>query len=309
MKNKTQSFIQALTLVYGLMLLPLAQAVDIVRFEKGQSKMDMRILFKEEVLSEALLHTVESHGPYELQLSANPMSVSRAIKQLASGNGLNVYFAITTKSWEQQAIPIRIPVRRGLLSYRLLLINKVNKALFENVRTGEDLKKLAAGLQAGWATTEIMQNSGFLTELGNNYDSMFYMLAGGRFDYLPRGVNEIFDELDQRSKFMKGLIIEPTLALYIPSPTYIFVSPRSPRLAARLQLGLEMMLKNGTLENIFQKYYAQDIKRANLKDRTIIRIDNPFLPKETALSREELWFRPTDDLPPTKIQPPQTQLN
>jgi len=309
MKNKTQSFIQALTLVYGLMLLPLAQAVDIVRFEKGQSKMDMRILFKEEVLSEALLHTVESHGPYELQLSANPMSVSRAIKQLASGNGLNVYFAITTKSWEQQAIPIRIPVRRGLLSYRLLLINKVNKALFENVRTGEDLKKLAACLQAGWATTEIMQNSGFLTELGNNYDSMFYMLAGGRFDYLPRGVNEIFDELDQRSKFMKGLIIEPTLALYIPSPTYIFVSPRSPRLAARLQLGLEMMLKNGTLENIFQKYYAQDIKRANLKDRTIIRIDNPFLPKETALSREELWFRPTDDLPPTKIQPPQTQLN
>ena len=67
---------------------------------------------------------------------------------MASGNGLNVYFANSSPSWENQATSIPIPVRRGLLSYRLLLIKKSDREKFQGINTVSELKKLTIGLQS-----------------------------------------------------------------------------------------------------------------------------------------------------------------
>lgn len=87
-----------------------------------------------------------------------------------------------------------------------------------------------------------------------------------------------------------NLVVEPHLVLYIPAPYYIFISPKAPKLAQRIEEGLELMIANGSLEKIFYQYYADNIKQSNLLKRRVIMIGNPFLPVETPLARKALWF-------------------
>lgn len=98
-------------------------AMDLIRFEKGQSELDIRGNYKQEALRLALDHTIENYGPYKITTDAPRMNALQARKQLETGKLLNVFIAVTNDNWERETIPIKIPVRKGLLNYRLLLIH------------------------------------------------------------------------------------------------------------------------------------------------------------------------------------------
>lgn len=66
-----------------------------------------------------------------------------------------------------------------------------------------------------------MEAQGVSIKKGNNYDGVFRMLDFHRFNFLPRGVNEVFGELEQRKDILQNVVIEPNLSLYIPTATYI----------------------------------------------------------------------------------------
>lgn len=61
----------------------------------------------------------------------------------------------------------------------------------------------------------------------------------------------------------------------MPLPIYFYVSPTLPELAERLQLGLKEMQNNGSMKNIFDKYFAVRMKKLHLSQRTIIELKNP----------------------------------
>ena len=52
------------------------------------------------------------------------------------------------------------------------------------------------------------------------------------------------------------------------------------------------MMNDGSFDAIFMKYNRSSIVKANLKNRRIIRIDNPDLPKDTPLNDPSLRFDP-----------------
>ena len=266
--------------------------MDHIRYEKGQSALDTRNSYKEEVLRLALAHTVDDYGAYKITTDAPRMNALQARKQLSTGKLLNVFIALTNEDWEKEAITIKIPVRKGLLNYRLLLVHKDDLPLFDKIKTIDELKALTAGLLFGWSTTTMMKEQGFRIKKGNNYDGIFKMLDMHRFNFLPRGLNEIFDELSQRKDILKNVVIEPHLALYIDAPSYIFVSPKHPRIAKRLEEGFERMIKDGSFDALFHKYFDQDIRKADLNNRLILKIENTYLSTDTPTDRPELWFTP-----------------
>ena len=135
-----------------------------------------------------------------------------------------------------------------------------------------------------------MKNLGFNIVDTYSYDTLFEMLSKGRFDYTVRGIYEINDEIQSRKDKIDNIIIEPNLALYIPAPAYFFVSPKFPQIAKRIKFGLELMVENGMLEDIFNATYSHYIKEAQLDRRTIINIGNPLLSEKTPLERKELWL-------------------
>ena len=181
-------------------------------------------------------------------------------------------------------------MRRGLVNYRLLIINKKNEHEFSAIKTLDELKEKRAGLNDGWTTYSIMEKQKFNIVDIDDYDGMFNILSVNRFDYLLRGVNEIFDEVDQRLMYNPELVIEPDLAIYIPSITYVFVSKREPRIARRLQRGLELMSTSGDLDRIFDTFYSESLHKAELDKRKILYMENSNLPLTVPLNEDHFWF-------------------
>ena len=159
------------------------------------------------------------------------------------------------------------------------------------MKTFEQLSQLTAGLQSSWVTTEIYNELEMNLVKSHTFEGLFLMLNKQRFDYLPRAIYEAFDELNVRKAQIENVVIEPNIALYLPMVTYIYVSKTEPRLATRLKSGLEKLLVSGELKTILDKYYEEDIKQADLKNRTIIEIPNPNFTDQSVLKENLYWYK------------------
>jgi hypothetical protein len=246
----------------------------------------------EELLTTGLDITSEEFGPYKIVIHEHSMSNERHMQEMKKGELINARVGLATPERESALIPIKIPIRRGLLNYRLLLANKSELSKFEGIETLEQLKTLKVGLLERWITSDILQHHNFELLRIPEYRSLLRMLQAKRFDYTVRGVNEIYTELDFNQPSGADFAVVPNIGVYINSPTYLFISKRHPRLAKRIEIGFELMLKNGQFEQIFNKWHQNSIDRANLKSRKFITIDNPLLPAHMPTHRPELWFHP-----------------
>jgi hypothetical protein len=267
-------------------------ASDEVKLLPGFSPTDHRYHHPYLILRKALEATIDSDGPFEISYFANPMVRDRALIETIKGSAINVHIAATRDEWEKKTIPIRIPILKGLLGYRLFLVHKKNLEKFKNLYDVEIIKRLKVGSGSQWTTTKILKKTGFNVVTGINYEGLFSMLNAHRFDYFPRGVNEIFHEFDSKKEKYPNITIEPTKILYFPTPNYFFVSPKYPILADRIRRGLETIIRNGLFDKLFQEQYRDIILRAKFNDREILKIENPFLSPDTPLDRSELWFSP-----------------
>ncbi len=268
-----------------------ARAEDVVKIVLKQSDIDQRATYKVELLKALMDETRDEFGPYRI-LSADKVPRPRALSLMIAGDKLNVYYAPADVDWETRVTPIRIPVRRGLLNYRLLLINKNGMDSFVRIKDAADLRRKTVGLRLHWTTTKVMKALGYTIIPTNSYDGLFTMLQHQRYDFSPRGVNEVFGELEARKGSAPDLMIEPRIALFMPMPVYLYVSPQHPRLAKRLRAGFAKIMADGKFEELFAKYFSDQVRRAKLEDRHIINVGNPLLSKETPLRRKELWFYP-----------------
>ena len=265
--------------------------LDEVRLAPPVSAHDQRCAYPYALLHRAMEATRGTDGPFLTVTLPAVMSRERALRELAAGN-ITVHVAATNPRWEAGAIAVRIPVLKGLLGYRLLLVREADLDIYAAVEDMDDLRPLRAGLGEQWTTTAIFRELGFTVATGTDYEGLFGMLALGRSDYFPRGINEIYAEWEERWHRYPELCIEPTLALYLPTPNYFFVSPRHPHLADRIRRGLELLIANGEFDAMFRERYTDAIERAGLGERRIIEIPNPLLTQETPLDRSELWFTP-----------------
>ncbi|MDC0336297.1 hypothetical protein OAN24_05335 [Pseudodesulfovibrio sp.] len=282
-------------IILGLMIFCMgthAYSMDQIRLVPEFSANNYRYSYEYALLKKAFDVTADTDGPYIISHVDTKMSRNRVLYEFAETDSVNVHAAATRQEWEFRAIPIRIPIFRGLLGYRLFLINKDDEPMFTQVQKVEDLKQLKAGLVEQWTTTSVLKRAHFKVVTAMEYDSLFKMLEIKRFDYFPRGVPEIFGELKNMRIAFPGLSVEPTLALYFPTPCYFFVSPKHPKLADRLKRGMEKLVQTGVLESMFLEEYGEHIDRANLKGRKLLKIENPLLSNKTPFNRLELWFTP-----------------
>lgn len=259
-------------------------AIDVIHVTSTQSILDKRAQFKNEVLKRTMQITVDEYGPYEFIEHNIRMNRPRALLAIIKGEPSNVYVAPSSPEWNKKTIAIKVPIRLGLLSYRLLLIHKDDAEKFSKVNSVEDLKKMQAGLRSGWVTTDIFKKQKFDIAEAQNFDGLFLLLDNHRFNYIPRSIYEIYDEVESRQHLISNVVVENHIALHIPTSTYIYVSPTEPQLAKRIEKGITRMYKNGDLLKLVNRYYADDVKKANLKGRTIIQIENPLYTKEDQIN-------------------------
>jgi ABC-type amino acid transport substrate-binding protein len=256
---------------------------------------DSRYDYDWAVLRTALDKTVPRFGPYELQQSTHVMSPPRVAQEaLLPGGRINIFARATSPELERQFIPVRLPIDRGLLGYRMFLVRDADLPRFAAVRTLDDLRKLRVGQGKDWIDVPILRAAGFEVEEGTTYRGLFAMLDAGRFDFFSRGIDEARREFQERRASHPHMAVEPTLLMYYPLPLYFFLrrDAEGKLLARRIEAGMEMMIKDGSLNAIFQKYKGESLKNAGLGRRRVLTLPNPTLTPETPLSRSELWFNP-----------------
>lgn len=264
-------------------------------YPKSISAIDSQYMYDYDLLRLALEKTRAEYGLYELRPSDVAMTQARAGEEVVTGTGtVNIFARSTSAEYEARMLPIRIPLDKGLISYRIFLIRAEDQWRFSSIRTLDDLRQLSVGSFTTWADTRILRDNGFNVVTGESYEGLFKMLVANRFDFFSRGVDEAYREYDERKNLLPTMKVEEAILLHFPTTRYFFVqrSEQGEMLARRVEQGLNQMIKDGSLNALFKKYKGPLIERAHLKTRKVFRIPNPYLPPETPLARKELWYDP-----------------
>ncbi len=249
---------------------------------------DARYAYRTALLQLVLDQTAEE-GRCQLSPQFTTVTPDRGLALLQEGR-IDVVSVPTTLRRERELRAVRFDILRGLLGYRVLLIRKQRQAEFAAVRSLAELRRFRLGLGSHWADLPLLQYNGFQVMATPRYESLFAMLARGRFDAFPRGVNEAWQELAEQQGTFPDLRVEPTLALYYPWPVYFFVRRDNQPLADRLHRGLMRAQADGSLQRLFMEHHGNLLQQANLAKRRLLLLSNPGLPPGTPKADTSWWL-------------------
>lgn len=270
-----------------------ARAVEHVIFDRAASPADFRREYSKALLQLVMERTVREFGPYTIEYADAHMERPRLLQAMKEGKLVNVTAYPADARWLRELRSVPVPTDMGLQSWRIALIDSKQQDRIRKLARPEDLKVLTAGVGSSWVTRTALHENGFHYVTGSNYLGLFGMLMAGRFDYFPRGVNEIFEEYDQRKQAFPQLAVEDSIVLHDNIPSLFFVAPKEQRLYRRIQKGMESLLKDGTLEAFVLEHYRGSLQRAQLCRRRRIELPNKEI-SPVILARRDLWLDPFD---------------
>lgn len=271
-------------------------AVQTITYTAPRGDEDKRYEYNIALLKAALEVTKEAYGDYSMQPSSyGDVSRKRQIALVESGK-MTITWAPASDELQEQLSAIKIPIFKGLLGYRFFFVNDSEKEKFASVKSLEELKKLTMCTGHGWGVTKLYTHHGFKTLISPAYEGLFEMIEQGRADYFSRGINEIFKEYEARKDKYPKLHIDTHLSLYHPLPFYTYLPPtkEGKALAQRVEKGFHLLIQSGEFERLFQKYHGELLADANLGERTMFSVDNPFLPKDVPYDKKEYWIDVTE---------------
>ncbi|ENO3943220.1 hypothetical protein ACET9B_17525 [Aeromonas veronii] len=219
--------------------------------------------------------TVPEYGPYQL-VSSPPMEQGRTVKELHSGELVQVGVFAPDEERERDLLAVHIPLAKGLLGWRVCLVRQGDEGRFAAIGSLADWHRagLSIGQHRSWPDTQLLRANGLKVTVGNLYEALFNMLRKKRFDCFLRSVIEVEDELRQHT----DLAIEPRLVFRYPLALLFFVSPKYPELAQRIELGLQRARQSGAFDRVFEEGFGSTIRRLKLDERVRLELHNPDLP-------------------------------
>lgn len=254
-------------------------APQAVRFPGRGEAGDYRFDFGAELLALCL---EKSGGDYRLEVLQG-MNQPRG-REAARQGRIDVVMLPNTAQDTAPLVPVKLPLRRGLLGVRLLLARAELADRLTHVETSEQLKReFTLGYGRGWLDAEVMQALGFRVEFGSTYAGLFDMLRAGRFDFLTRGVNELAAERRDPRLAGSGMVVVPGIALYYPLDDYFWVRPARPRLHADIDRGFRRALADGSYAALFERHHAAAMAEAGIEHRSVLHLQGYPVPPGTPL--------------------------
>ncbi|MGS0680536.1 hypothetical protein ACVBIL_05155 [Shewanella sp. 125m-7] len=234
--------------------------------------------------------TASQYGEAKLEGLKESVTQRRGLLMLAD-NKIDVVFLATTVAREQDFLPVKVPIMRGILGHRLLLIHKDNQKKFGKIVDLAQLKRQTeAGFVVHWADMKILEHNNIRVQKQPIYENLFVMLSAKRFDYFPRGINEIWDEVITYRDSAPNLVVDKHIVLHYEYPVYFFVNKHNKKLAERIELGLERALKDGSFKRLFLAHHKTILSQAQLAERIQFNLDNPTLPPNTPKIDKSWWL-------------------
>ncbi|HBD95333.1 MAG: hypothetical protein A2015_12730 [Spirochaetes bacterium GWF1_31_7] len=229
---------------------------------------------------------------YSVKLAPESSNQDRALALLENGT----YSVVDTgigPDFENRFDAIYIPIDMGLTGWRIFIINKNQKNDFEKIKTLEQLRNKKAGQGTGWTDGLIIEKSGITVLTAPNVENLVLMVSGDRFDFFPLGVNETHGFLKEYGRDLPNLMVEETLVLAYPFARLFYVKKGNVNLHKDIQLGLEKSYGDGSFKKFIEEhpFFQEGLRKSDLKNRTIIRIDNPFMTEKFKKIDSKWWYK------------------
>jgi len=284
--NRLTSFAKALVAIAcSLLISTHLAALELVRYPQPLQTYKEHHIYPLSLLKLAI-SKIDSE--YQLAPSDIFMNQGRALKQLAARDNIEVLWTMTSKAREQTLNAIRIPIYKGLIGWRVFLTNANTHLDFTKPIPLEQMQKLKVVQGHDWPDTAILRHNQFNVQTGPDYGGLFKMLQYKRVDLMPRSIIEVWNELKVNTA--SNIKLEQHTLISYPTASYYFVSKDNKVLAEAVRRGLEIALKDGSFDALFQLHFSKMIRQAKLDTRTHYRLENPLLTKETPLENKRLWF-------------------
>lgn len=226
---------------------------------------------------------------YQLTPSDRIMLQGKALRQLRENRTVNVVWSMTDVQREVDLLPIRIPIHKGLIGWRVFLIHQEKQTRFANINSLEALQELVPVQGEDWPDTKILQSNGFDVETSPNYLQSFDIVSRAQADFFPRSVIEVLSELEM-DMIDRTIVLEQNLAVHYPSAMYFFVNRANPTLAKLIKTGLERAQQDGSYDALFDANYRPMLEKLNLTERQVYKLENPFMTDKTPLDQPEYWY-------------------
>lgn len=245
-----------------------------------------RNVYTIKVLKHALSYHPDSK--YQVEAFGQDLPKFREFEIMSANEGIDVITGGATLERVKlyQAVPF--PLLKGLHGWRIPLINKHQHDIFESVQTIAQFKQFVAGQFHTWSDTKVLESNGIVVRKGTDVEGLYGMLDKGRFDYFPRSVLEV--KSDYAAKQHLNIAIDKNIIIHYPTAYYFYVAKDNDQLAADILFGLESAQADGSFDKMFMEDYGAVIREAIEASRTVLHLENPFLPNSTATQRAELWI-------------------
>lgn len=235
----------------------------------------------------ALEKTVPDWGEFKLTRVALPLSTPRARAAIQRGEVVNVHVApwrppVTDPRTTPYSLRVNVGLAGGIMGCRSLFIRAADRERFKHVNSEQALRQLTVGQGRGWFDVDILRANQLPVEDSGDISSLFSMLVGKRFDYVAMSMMEVDTLTRQPEVIGKHIEVVPDLMLYYPLPLVAYVSLAAPQLAQRLDQGLRMARADGSLDQLTQQHFHEEIARFKAQNPRVIVLKNPMLPAELA---------------------------
>lgn len=288
--KKVKGMCRLLVLCCALLSVSTQAALWSITYPRALDDKDLRTEYPLAVLTLALEKTGVK---YKLRPSDRIMLKGKALRQLKENREVNVVWSVTDAQREKDLLPIRIPLTKGLMGWRVFLIKDTQKARFARRFSITDMRDFIPVSGEEWPDTKILQANGFNVFTVASFTDAYDILESNRADFFPRSVVEVENEL-KAGYFSSDIILEPRHAIYYPTAMYFFVNKGNTTLARLIETGLQMALEDGSFDALFFSTYESTLKNLKVDERDIIFINNPLLPPQTPIDDATLWYRPAN---------------
>ncbi|NWK78402.1 hypothetical protein [Aquitalea sp. LB_tupeE] len=276
-----------LALICLLAAIPAQAADNVIRYYPSGSIYTYRWA----LLKLALDHVEKlDHRHYALVPLNDKVTQWRAEQLLSSGKVDVVAFAPNAQR-ENLLQPVRLDILKGIIGYRVFFVRKEDVARIAAMNAQQFRSSVRLGLNSQWADYPIMKNNGYEMLASIGYDSLFEMLAAGRFDAFPRGLNEVGSEMKEQLPRYPGLTLEKTKAIYYPFPVYFWVSKQNTELAGRVLQGLKLAERDGSFKALFLRHHAEAIQLLAANGWHTTQIANTELPPGNVKPDTSWWWK------------------
>jgi len=226
---------------------------------------------------------------YRLTTTESFYSQARAVESLKA-NRIQIYWMGTSAKAEKELRAVRYPIYRGLMGFRVFIINKEHQARFRTIFNLSDLQRLTGVQGIGWSDVAILEASK-LHQQEHHYETAFQLIQAKRVDYFSRSIHEAFLEVDSRIDKYPDISVDDQLLLTYPFAMFFFTGKDNSGLADLLQEGFEISYQDGSFVEFFYTHPVIKgvIEKSNLQSRVRIDIPNHTLSKESKSIPQRFW--------------------